>query len=75
MCGVDVTNLSQIVQAKEEDVSTLQDELDQKEQLLRHKDIRLMRIAQLETALQTNKIQHQFDLQKLQVRAQQCLFI
>eukprot|EP00698_Gefionella_okellyi_P022618 TRINITY_DN7519_c0_g1_i1.p1 TRINITY_DN7519_c0_g1~~TRINITY_DN7519_c0_g1_i1.p1 ORF type:complete len:619 (+),score=160.23 TRINITY_DN7519_c0_g1_i1:66-1922(+) len=64
----DNERLAKLVKNNQDELSKMRDELDQREQQLRHKDIRLMRIAQLETAIQSNKIQHQFDLQKLQAR-------
>ena len=65
---VEIEKLSAVLMAKEEEISQMTSKIDEQELNLRHRDIRLMRIAQLETAIQSNKIQHQFDLQKLQAR-------
>lgn len=64
----DNERLADLVHAKEDEILRLKDELDQREQMLRHKNIRLMRISQLENQIQSNKIQHQFEVQKLQAR-------
>ena len=65
---VDNMKLVNLIKRKDEELDDLRVQLEQREQVIRHKDIKLMRIAQLETQIQQNKMQHQFDLQKLQAK-------
>lgn len=63
-----IDELMQVVKSKEEEVLALKAQIAAKDQDLRHKDIKIMRISALESQIQANKLQHQNDLQKLQAQ-------
>ncbi len=62
----DNVEVSRIVAEREKKVTELQAALESKDRVIGEKDLRLMRVSQLESQLMVNKMQNKFDLAKVQ---------
>eukprot|EP00762_Andalucia_godoyi_P001773 ANDGO_07162.mRNA.1 hypothetical protein len=64
----DQLKLVALLREQEKEMDELHQSVDRRDQILRHKEMKLMRITQLESEISRNRARHQFDLN--QMRAQ-----
>jgi hypothetical protein len=61
----DNSEMLEVLKGKEKEIDKLHSQLDKRDEILRHREIQMMKITQLESRIQKNKIKHQFDLNRL----------
>lgn len=64
----DNVKLIDMVKKKEGDIDELHQALSKRDEILRHKEMKMMRITQLESEISKTKARHQFDLNQLRAQ-------
>jgi FtsZ-binding cell division protein ZapB len=64
----DQRRLLSLIREQETEMDQLHQALDRRDQILRHKEMKLMRITQLESEISRNRARHQFDLNQLRAQ-------
>eukprot|EP01028_Stygiella_incarcerata_P012689 TRINITY_DN80221_c0_g1_i1.p1 TRINITY_DN80221_c0_g1~~TRINITY_DN80221_c0_g1_i1.p1 ORF type:complete len:579 (-),score=213.54 TRINITY_DN80221_c0_g1_i1:144-1880(-) len=57
-----------VLRQKEKEIDELHKMLDKKDEILRHKEMKMMRVTQLESDIVKHRTQHQFDLNRMRAQ-------